>query len=141
MTLDPARIPTSAVEAFDMSVAAAQHLDERHLGAIVNARKLAWKVDHWQEIAERAIADADEHGGRPRVPQNDNVSPSAFAKACSDLGLTPIGLQKIEGARFPAKNDPKGDTDAEHDQAPAPIVAVGEFRARAERRSSGRVDP
>lgn len=135
MTIDPALLTLSTVEAFDRSVAAAQHLDERHLGAIVNARNLAWKVDEWQRIAARAIEDADEAGDRPRVPQNDNVSPSAFAKACDALGLTPIGAKAIEAAKYGQKPADGGTNDGGNGEASATegrVHSIAERRSRAQ---------
>lgn len=139
MTVDVSKIPDSLVEAFDIAVAAAQHLDERHLGAIVNARKLARKIDAWDRIVEWALDDVEEDGaGRPRVPQNDNVSPSAFAKACDALGLTPIGLRNIEAGRFPIKNnDAKGAPDGGSGEAPeGRVESIAERRAAAAARRS-----
>jgi hypothetical protein len=76
--------------AFDLSVAAATHLMDVDAGAVEAARALADKIDAWDVIVEWALDDANQDGtGRPRVPQNDNVSLASFLKYCDALGLTP----------------------------------------------------
>lgn len=82
--------------AFDEAVEAASHLTKMDAGAVEAARALADKIDAWDVIVEWALRDAEETEGRPRVPQNDNVSLSAFLKFCESLGLTPAGRTKLE---------------------------------------------
>lgn len=130
-------IPESLVEAFDLAVAAAPQLDDdRFLAAIVNARKLARKIDAWDTIVEWAERDADEDGGRPRVPQNDNVSPSAFAKACDALGLTPIGRKNVEAGAYGRRTTEGGTPDASNGEA-QPAGRVSSIEARREARTQG----
>lgn len=77
--------------AFDTSVVAAgTALTDLDLGVIEAARALADKIDAWDVIVEWALDDANQDGtGRPKVPQNDNVSLASFLKYCESLGLTP----------------------------------------------------
>lgn len=76
--------------ALDASVEAATHLTDMDLGVIEAARALADKIDAWDVIVEWALDDANQDGtGRPKVPQNDNVSLASFLKYCESLGLTP----------------------------------------------------
>lgn len=76
--------------ALDASVKAATHLTDMDLGVIEAARALADKIDAWDVIVEWALDDANQDGtGRPKVPQNDNVSLASFLKYCESLGLTP----------------------------------------------------
>jgi len=76
--------------ALDTSVAAAGHLTDMDLGVVEAARALADKIDAWDVIVEWALDDANQDGtGRPKVPQNDNVSLASFLKYCESLGLTP----------------------------------------------------
>lgn len=79
----------------------ATYLTPADEGAKAALLALARKIDAWDVIVEWAFEDADEDGGRPRVPQNDNVSISAYLKGCEQLGLTPTGraaLAKLEAA-------------------------------------------
>lgn len=125
----------SLLQAFEQSIAAASHLDDRDLGAIEAARMLARKADAWDVIVTWAEEDADERGGRPAVPQNDNVTMSAFLKACDALGLTPMSRKTIEAARF-AKTTGGDDDDSNTPAAPAQVTSAEEFRARAAGRRS-----
>lgn len=76
--------------ALDASVEAATHLTDMDLGVIEAARALADKIDAWDVIVEWALDDANQdRTGRPKVPQNDNVSLASFLKYCESLGLTP----------------------------------------------------
>lgn len=77
------------------SFAAATHLSEKDDGPKAALILLARKIDAWDQIVEWALADAAESGGRPTVPQNDNVSISAYFKACDQLGLTPSGRKAL----------------------------------------------
>ena len=65
------------------------------------ARALAWKIDHWDELAEQAISDAEAKGkgARPAVPQNDNTSLPTFLKYCAALGLVPEEEKPAKPAR------------------------------------------
>ena len=53
----------------------AKHLRAKDAATVAAARALAWKIDHWDELAEQAISDAEAKGkgARPAVPQNDNT--------------------------------------------------------------------
>lgn len=93
------------VAATEAAVVAADHLTDADAGAIEAMRALARKIDAWDQIVEWALEDAEDDGSRPRVPQNDNVSISAYLKYCESLGLTPSGrstLSKNAGEK-PAK--------------------------------------
>jgi hypothetical protein len=79
------------------SIAAAKHLTEMDKGAVEALRALARKIDAWDQIVEWALDDARaKDGGRPTVPQNDNVSISAYLKYCDQLGLSPAGRKSLE---------------------------------------------
>ena len=60
---------------------------------------LARKIDAWDEIVAFALADAADMGGRPAVPQNDNVSLASYLKYCESLGLTPAAQAKKPDAK------------------------------------------
>lgn len=77
------------------SFEAATHLSEKDDGPKAALILLARKIDAWDQIVEWALEDAAESGGRPTVPQNDNVSISAYFKACDQLGLTPSGRKAL----------------------------------------------
>lgn len=87
---------------FDETVAAvkaATHLTPMDSGAVEAMYALARKIDAWDVIVEWALDDAAEReGSRPAVPQNDNVSLSAYLKYCDQLGLSPAG-RKALGAK------------------------------------------
>lgn len=87
----------SLVDATDAAVDAASHLTEQDMGAVEAMRLLARKIDAWDQIVEWALDDAgSKQGSRPAVPQNDNVSISAYLKYCDQLGLTPAGRKGLE---------------------------------------------
>lgn len=87
---------TPVLDALNVAVEKAKHLDDDiDAPAIEAARALARKIDAWDVIVEWAIEDAAATESRPRVPQNDNVSLSAFLKYCESLGLTPAGRGKL----------------------------------------------
>ena len=88
---------TSLVEATEASIKAAAHLTAMDSGAIDALLKLARKIDAWDQIVEWALDDAaSKEGARPAVPQNDNVSISAYLKYCDQLGLSPAGRKALE---------------------------------------------
>lgn len=99
------------------AIAAATHLeDDRFLGSKAALLVLARKIDAWDVIVRWAVEDRDRDakGGRPTVPQNDNVSISAYAKLSEQMGLTPTGQKALEQlprtASAPERAAPKGDT-------------------------------
>lgn len=118
----------------EAGVAVAQHLEPegRDAPAVEAMRILARKIDAWSTIVEWAERDADETGGRPLVPANDNVSISAFMKGCDALGLTPIGRKNIEAAQFPrSTTDTKdGGTPSGSDNKPEGSARVSSIAAR-----------
>ena len=76
--------------ALDRSLAAATHLTEVDAAAVKAARSLARKIDAWDVIVDWAHGDMDEMDKkRPAVPDNDNVSASAYLKYLAALGLVP----------------------------------------------------
>lgn len=85
------------VAATEKSIEApASHLTAADAGAIEALRALARKIDAWDVIVEWALNDAAEtKGARPAVPQNDNVSISAYLKYCDQLGLSPVGRKAL----------------------------------------------
>ncbi|MBW3090425.1 terminase small subunit [Bifidobacterium miconisargentati] len=84
------RFPHETVsEALERSIRNASHLKAKDSAAIAAARELAWRIDNWNALAERALHDANESGKRPAVPQNDNTSLPTFLKYCTSLGLVP----------------------------------------------------
>ena len=88
---------TELVQATEDAIAAAKHLTDMDQGALEALRALARKIDAWDQIVEWAIEDArGAEGKRPAVPQNDNVSISAYLKYCDQLGLTPAGRKSLE---------------------------------------------
>jgi hypothetical protein len=92
-------IPTTLVAATYKSLEAARHLDDdRFLGAKFALVALARKIDAWDVISKWAIEDleAKGKGGRPTVPQNDNVSLASYAKLSEQLGLTPTGQKALQ---------------------------------------------
>lgn len=85
----------SLVDETRASVEAATHLTVKDKGAVEALMLLARKIDAWDVIVGWALDDAADSGGRPTVPLNDNVSISAYFKACDQLGLTPSGRKAI----------------------------------------------
>jgi len=82
-----------------VALKAATHLaDDRFRGSKAALLALARKIDAWDIIVRYAIEDRDAEakGGRPTVPQNDNVSISAYAKLSEQMGLTPTGQKALE---------------------------------------------
>lgn len=76
--------------------AASKILTDMDAGAVEALRALARKIDAWDQIVDWALEDAAEtKGARPTVPQNDNVSISAYLKYCDQLGLTPTGRKAL----------------------------------------------
>lgn len=87
---------TDLVEATERAISAADHLTSMDDGAVEALRALARKIDAWDVIVEFALEDIEGvKGARPAVPQNDNVSISAYAKLSDQLGLTPIGRKTL----------------------------------------------
>lgn len=90
---------TDLVAATESAIkAAADHLTAKDAGAVEALRALARKIDAWDQIVEYAIEDLGDgrpRGARPSVPQNDNVSISAYLKYCEQLGLTPAGRRSL----------------------------------------------
>jgi len=83
--------------ALETSIAQAKHLSKLDDAAVAAARALADKIDAWDVIVQFALADiAGVKGARPAVPQNDNVSLSAFLRYCEALGLTPMSRKALE---------------------------------------------
>ena len=79
----------------EASIGAASHLTDVDRGAVEALRALARKIQAWDQIVEWALEDAGE-GSRPSVPQNDNVSLSAYLKYCDQLGLSPAGRKSLD---------------------------------------------
>ena len=87
---------TDLVAATERALSAAKHLTEQDAGAVEALRALARKIDAWDQIVEWALEDVEGvRGGRPAVPQNDNVSISAYLKYCEQLGLSPAGRKSL----------------------------------------------
>ena len=84
------------IEATETAIAAAGHLTDMDAGAVEALRALARKIQAWDQIVEWALDDAADSGGRPSVPQNDNVSLSAYLKYCDQLGLSPAGRKSLD---------------------------------------------
>lgn len=85
------------VEATEKAIKAATHLTDMDAGALQAMRELARKIDAWDVIVDWALDDAAAAGpgARPAVPQNDNVSISAYLKYCDQLGLSPAGRKAL----------------------------------------------
>jgi phage terminase small subunit len=77
------------------AIKAANHLTDQDKGAVEAMLALARKVDAWDVIVGWALDDARANESRPTVPQNDNVSLSAYLKYAESLGLTPAGRAKL----------------------------------------------
>lgn len=86
--------PIDLIGATEKSINAAR-LDAVDSGAVEALRALARKIQAWDEIVEFALEDADQMDKRPAVPQNDNVSLSAYLKYCDQLGLSPAGRKAL----------------------------------------------
>lgn len=80
----------------EASIEAASHLTDADRGAVEALRALARKIQAWDVIVEWALDDAADSGSRPAVPQNDNVSLSAYLKYCDQLGLSPAGRKSLD---------------------------------------------
>jgi hypothetical protein len=101
-------VPESLVEATEAAFAAADHLTAADAGSMAALLALARKIDAWDVIVEWALDDAAESQGRPTVPQNDNVSISAYLKGCEQLGLTPSGRAALVKAKPAEKGADSG---------------------------------
>jgi len=98
----PKQFPQETVaDALERSLRNAKHLRAKDAATVAAARALAWKIDHWDELAEQAISDAEAKGKgtRPAVPQNDNTSLPTFLKYCAALGLVPEEEKPAKPAR------------------------------------------
>lgn len=129
-------IPESLLDAFRISVYASPHLRARQYLALIAAGiKLARKIDAWDVIVEWATEHADEHGGRPAVPQNDNVSISAFAKICDQLGITPVSTRAMRAEAGPPRQTTKrgGDDEQSAGSQPGRVSSITDRRERAGR--------
>lgn len=85
------------IAATEKSIEAA-NLDAIDAGAVEALRALARKIHAWDTIVQFAIEDIegeDSTKTRPAVPQNDNVSLSAYLKYCDQLGLSPAGRKAL----------------------------------------------
>lgn len=91
------RDPIDMVGATEKALEAASgHLTDADAGAVEALRALARKIDAWDVIVQWALEDAEQtKGARPAVPQNDNVSISAYLKYCDQLGLSPVGRKAL----------------------------------------------
>jgi hypothetical protein len=88
---------TDLVAETERAIEAASHLTDMDAGAVEAIRALARKIDAWDQIVDWALDDAQKKsGGRPSVPQNDNVSISAYLKYCDQLGLSPAGRRALD---------------------------------------------
>lgn len=87
---------------------AATHLTDQDKGTVEAMFALARKIDAWDQIVEWALDDARDHEGRPTVPQNDNVSLSAYLKFAESLGLTPAGRARLVEKKLEAKGGKLG---------------------------------
>lgn len=83
------------IAATEKSIAAA-NLGDVDAGAVEALRALARKIQAWDLIVEFALDEAAEGKTRPAVPQNDNVSISAYLKYCDQLGLSPAGRKALD---------------------------------------------
>lgn len=79
----------SVSDALERALRNAKHLRARDSATIAAARALARKIDAWDVIVQWAIEDADESGGRPAVPANDNTSLGTFHRYLVSLQLMP----------------------------------------------------
>lgn len=83
------------IEATEKSIAAAA-LGAIDAGAVEALRALARKIQVWDVIVDFALDDAADGKTRPAVPQNDNVSLSAYLKYCDQLGFSPAGRKSLD---------------------------------------------
>lgn len=115
------RFPDGSVQdALERALRNARHLKAVHAPAVAVMRSLAWKIDHWDRLAEIALEESRETGGRPKVPQNDNVTAATFLKYCAALGLTFDQASAAPQARPEKREKPA-----------APSNKIVQFRQRA----------
>lgn len=114
----------SLIESTDAAIKAATHLTKMDAGAIEAMRNLARKIDAWDVIVGWALEDAQVKDHRPTVPQNDNVSISAYLKYSESLGLTPASrgvlVPKPVKAAQPQKPEAKDGKLARLSSVPKP---------------------
>ena len=94
MDADPlVSVESSSLEAIKV----AAHLTAMDAGTVQALLALARKIDAWDTIVDWALDDVADSDGkaRPAVPQNDNVSLSAYLKYCDQLGLSPAGRKAL----------------------------------------------
>ena len=82
-------VQESVADSLERAIRNAKHLRARDAAVVNAARALARKIDAWDVIAQWALDDAAQNGGRPAVPSNDNVSLASFLKYLDALGLVP----------------------------------------------------
>lgn len=80
---------TDLVAATEKALGAIKPTDAE-AGVAEAMRALARKIDAWDVIVDYALDDlaGKPKTARPVVPQNDNVSISAYLKYCESLGMT-----------------------------------------------------
>ncbi len=79
-------------ERLENALLKADHLDLDGVDSagVEALRALADKIDQWDVIVRWAVEDAAAtKAARPAVPQNDNVTLSAYLKGLHQFGLTP----------------------------------------------------
>lgn len=97
------------IAATEAAIEAASHLTPMDAAAVEAMRLLARKIDAWDTIVQWALEDAAADDSRPRVPQNDNVSISAYLKYADALGLTPAARGALVKAPAEPVTKKKGE--------------------------------
>ena len=114
----------SVLEALEVSLQAATHLEPKHAATVGAARALAAKIDAWDVIVQWALEDvADDPKARPAVPANDNTSLGTYARYLDQLGLT------VPTAKVAAKAKPAAPEVAREPSGIAKLQAVVGGRA------------
>ena len=109
----------SVLEALEVSLQAATHLEPKHAATVGAARALAAKIDAWDVIVAWALEDvADDPKARPAVPANDNTSLGTYARYLEHLGLT------VATAKAAAKAEPAAPAAPETASPGATIVQM-----------------
>ena len=109
----------SVLEALEVSLQAATHLEPKHAATVGAARALAAKIDAWDVIVAWALEDvSDDPKARPAVPANDNTSLGTYARYLEHLGLT------VATAKAAAKAEPAAPAAPEPASPGATIVQM-----------------
>ena len=98
----PKQFPQETVaDALERSLRNAKHLRAKDAATVAAARALAWKIDHWDELAEQAISDAEAKGRYPSgcAAERQYLAADVPGNIARRLGLVPEEEKPAKPAR------------------------------------------